>query len=303
MQKSTITVLFFGLIFIFLLVACGGVRSTLPLSSLESDGELLFVEGKTDLYKMNSRGGEIEKIMAMGRSIMNPVWSPNGESIAMFLMKDKDFDPFESDNPHADLIVLKFGGIEPQYLGPFEFRQEVDRNGWKFTSVTTPVWHPDSKKLFVHDKTGLQLVVPDDKTVPLIRNPEMETVDIALSKANVVYSVAKDLFAYNFRTRKSVEMAALRPSLRLALEKNINAVRFSPDENSLAVASGTNLVLIDIKTMRERIIHHARSTIYDLRWNPDGSQLAVLAGKYASYSPMGIGAAPGGKIPGKFTIT
>ncbi|MCA9732941.1 PD40 domain-containing protein [candidate division KSB1 bacterium] len=302
MKRNPVANLFF-ILTLFLIASCGGLQPTLTLESMDRDYELLVVENKTDLCKLNSRSGEIEKIMAMGRPILSPVWSPDGQSIAMFLMKDKDFDPFKSDDTAADLVVLKVGGFEPQYSGKFEFVQEIDRNGWKFTSITTPVWHPDSKKIFVHDKSGLKIVVLGDKTVSLIHNSAIHKLDIALSKANVIYSIEKDLFAYNFKTRKSVEIAALSPTLRLLLKKKIEAIRFSPDENFLAVAVGNKLILIDVKTLREHVIHNAQNTIYDLVWNPDGTQIAALSGKYASYASMGIGAAPGGKIPGQFNVT
>ncbi len=287
----------------FFLSSCGGIKPTLSPVALESGQELLFVEGKSHLYKMNSSGGEVEEIMDLGRAIQNPVWSPDGQSIAMFLMDDKDFDPFKAENPTADLVLLRLGGIEPQYLGEFEFAHKIDRNGWKYARITRPVWHPDGKKLFVHDKKGLYLVVPGKKIIPLIRNPKIYKLDIALSKAHVVFSIKNELYVYNFRSRNTIDIAGLRPALRQFLKKKIEAVRFSPDENFLAIASGKNLLLLDVRTLHGRVIYRAHETIYDVQWNPSGMQLAVLAGKYASYSAMRIGAGAGGKIPGNFTIT
>ena len=282
---------------------CGGLKPTLSPLALESGQELLFVEGKSHLFKMNSSGGEVKEIMAMGRSIQNPVWSPDGESVAMFLMDDKDFDPFKTKNPTADLVMLKLGGIEPQFLGNFEFKHSIDRNGWQYARITRPVWHPDGKKIFVQDKKGLHLVVIGKKIVPLIRNPQMYKIDIALTKAHVVFSVKNELFVYNFRSRKTIDLAGLRPALRQFLKKKIEAVRFSPDENFLAIASGKNLLILDTRTLHGRVIHRSHETMSDVKWNPAGTQLAVLAGKYASYSAMRIGAETGGKIPGNFTIT
>ncbi|KAA3618063.1 MAG: hypothetical protein DWQ05_08445 [Calditrichaeota bacterium] len=296
--RSEVLILIFGF-----LSACGGAKPTLSFSALEADQELLFIEDKTKLFIMNSRGGDIEEIMSMGRAIQKPVWAPNGEAIAFFLMEEKDFDPFKSNMPSADLVVLKLGGLEPDYLGKFDFSQAVDRHGWNYAQITQPVWHPDGEKIFVHDKNGLQLVIPDNKIIPLISNPNMHKLDIALSKANVVYCSGNELFVYNFRTRKAVDIAGLRPTLRPLFNKKIEAVKFSPDENSLAIASGKNVVLLDLKTLRGRIIHRAGEAVYDLAWNPNGEQLAILAGKFASYASMGIGGSAGGKIPGNFSIS
>jgi len=174
------------------------VAEVIGSSAMSPSGARAVVEARGNIFTVPAEHGSVRTLTTEHSSVheLNPVWSPDGKSIAYLSDKSGEYEIY----------------TRPQ-MGGDETRITSDGKIYRFG----PVWSPDSKKLLYWDKSNqLWYVSLEDKKPVLVDTSDYGLIGDATWSPDslwLTYSKphrrgASDVFLYSLANKKITEVSA-----------------------------------------------------------------------------------------------